>query len=85
MDIYVVVALIWLASAGLAGWVGFLGGRTGDALTLGTLLGPIGCLLAVGLVLPAWRRDPDILPFPGPAVAGPGSEAISATRLRQAA
>ena len=45
MDFFGVIAALWLASAGLATVVGYCRGRTGDALTLGSLLGPIGLLL----------------------------------------
>jgi hypothetical protein len=63
MDIFVVIAMVWLVSAGLAGGLGYLGGRSGDAITLGALLGPVGFLLTLLFLTPIGRRKAVVLPW----------------------
>jgi hypothetical protein len=55
MDSVVGVALLWLVSVLLATFVGYLRDRSGDALTLGVLLGPVGLALTL-LVLGRHRH-----------------------------
>jgi hypothetical protein len=56
MDIFGLVAIVWLVSTVLASGVGFLHGRGDEAMTLGALLGPIGFLLTLVLVVRSGRR-----------------------------
>ena len=57
MDSIGIVALLWLASAAIAIFLGFLRGRAGDAVTLGGLLGPVGLVLVMFLSGPGGRQD----------------------------
>ncbi len=45
MDIFGVVAMVWLGCAAGAALVGRLYSRSGEAMTLGVLLGPVGLAL----------------------------------------
>ena len=49
MDAFGVISLAWLASAVLATFVGYLHGRSGDGMSLGVLLGPLGLVLTIVL------------------------------------
>ncbi|MGA2067462.1 MAG: hypothetical protein ABSG86_21000 [Thermoguttaceae bacterium] len=79
MDIFVVIAVVWLASAGLAGALGCLAGRGGDAVTLGTLLGPVGIVLTAMFLWPAGHRKAAVpaLQVAESPVAEPRSDAVS--------
>jgi hypothetical protein len=85
MDIYVVVAIVWLLSAGLAGGLGYLGGRGGDAMTLGALLGPVGLLLTLLLWTPIGRRRAGILAWAKAPAAPPRGDAGPSGPLPRAA
>ena len=61
MDFFGVIAAVWLLSAALATAVGYCRGRTGDALTLGSLLGPIGLLLTFLLLHPNYEAAPVVV------------------------
>ena len=86
MDFFPVIATLWLASVGLATVVGYCRGRTGDALTLASLLGPIGLLLTFLLSAPP-------TPAPAPVVlklndanrAGLAESDATAEQFRRAA
>jgi hypothetical protein len=69
MDIFGLVAMVWLVSTVLASGLGFLRGRGDEGMTLGVLLGPVGVLLTLVLVARIGRRwqrataRAEILPF----------------------
>ena len=86
MDFYVVIAAIWLVSVGLATAVGYSRGRTGDALTLGSLLGPVGLLLTFLLTAhPTPALAPVVLKLNDGNRAGPAESEAAAEILRRAA
>jgi hypothetical protein len=80
MDIFAVIAIVWLASAGLASSVGCLRGCADKALTLGILLGPAGFLLTLLLVTRSGRHRQGavtravIYPMQRPGGAAPRKE-----------
>jgi len=47
MDSFDAIVFVWLASAALVTVIGYLRGRTEDAMTLGIFLGPLGLALAI--------------------------------------
>ena len=86
MDFFGVVVATWLVSISLATVVGYCRGRTGDALTLGSLLGPIGVLLAFLLnVPPTHEAAPVVLKLNDASRAGPIESDASAETWRRAA
>jgi small-conductance mechanosensitive channel len=85
MDIYVLIAIVWLVSAGLAGGLGYLGGRTGDAMTLGALLGPVGFVLTLLFLTPIGHHRAGILPWAKVPVAQPRGDAGPGGPLPRAA
>jgi hypothetical protein len=50
MDFFGVVAMVWLACAAGAALVGRFFSRSGEAMTLGVLFGPVGLILTLLLV-----------------------------------
>jgi hypothetical protein len=46
MDSFDAIVFVWLASAAVVTVIGYLRGRTEDAMTLGIFLGPLGVVLA---------------------------------------
>jgi hypothetical protein len=85
MDIFVVIAMVWLVSAGLAGGLGYLGGRGGDGMTLGALLGPVGFVLTLLFLTPIGRHKAGVLPWVKVPVAQPRGDAGSSGPLPRAA
>jgi hypothetical protein len=56
MDRFVVIAFVWLASTAGATFLGYLRGRSNEALTLGVLLGPVGLMFSL-VLLNRLRRE----------------------------
>jgi hypothetical protein len=86
MDGFAAVALVWLTSVVIATIVGSLRGRSGDAMTLGVLLGPLGLLLALMVFAHTQRQDesPIVLTI-GDQQPRQQAESESGTPLRRAA
>ena len=86
MDFFAVIAILWLVSAALAMVVGYYRGRTGDALTLGSLLGPVGFLLTFMLnAHPTLQPAPVVLKLNDANRGGHAESDASAEPLRRAA
>jgi hypothetical protein len=85
MDFFGVIAVVWLFSAGFATVVGYCRGRTGDALTLGSLLGPIGLLLTFLFLHPTYEAAPVVIKInEGNRAGRPESDAPGETFRRAA-
>jgi hypothetical protein len=50
MDSFDAIVFVWAASAIVVTVIGYLRGRTEDAMTLGIFLGPLGVILAILLL-----------------------------------
>ena len=61
MDCFGAIALLWLATAVIATFLGFLRGRTSDAVTLGVLLGPVGLVLVMFLSRAGEQQEEAVL------------------------
>lgn len=87
MSIFDAVVLVWLVSVVLITIVGFVCGRTTEALDMGIFLGPVGLLLAIFMVSQGRKQRNEDLPIVRIDNADHGlpATAVSEAPLRRAA